>query len=119
MKFSADQHLAIAQHLRRVARTLPPDDPKQSGLRLRARSFLARGKVARDEGWPSCPVGAACSLTHDEAQLFTSADRETWRRVYVPYLTALEIASLRQQAKETSAYFQKAFAHLRSKSGSA
>jgi hypothetical protein len=113
MKFSADQHLAIAQHLRRSAHALPPDDPRRATLRSRALSFLSRGRNARDKDWPSCPVGAACALTQDEARLFITADRETWRRIYAPYLTATERAALKREAKENSAFCLKAFAHLR------
>ncbi len=114
MRFSADQHLAIAQHLRRVANSLVSGDARRAVLRSRTRSFLARGKIARDEDWPSCPVAAACALTPEESELFVGADRKTWQRVYVPYLTATELASLRRRVKEDSAFFRSAFAHLRS-----
>lgn len=113
MKFSADQHLAIAQQLRRVSLWLEAADPRRSELGGRARWFIRQGKVARDEDWPSCSVGAACALTEDEAKLFVGADMETWRRVYCPYLTDSEKQSLRQEAKEASAYYRNAFAHLR------
>jgi hypothetical protein len=113
MKFSADQHLAIAEHLRCAARMLPPDDSRRVALRSRARTFLAHGKIARNEDWPSDPVGAVCALTQDEAELFLSADCETWRRVYTPYLTATEREALRRNAKETVEHSRKAFAHLR------
>jgi hypothetical protein len=113
MKFSADQHLAIARRLREAAYHLPPDDPRRVALRSRVQLFLARGKLARDEDWPSDPVGAACALTREEADLFVGADRETWRRVYVPYLTPTEQESLLREAKETAEFCRKAFPHLR------
>src|SRR5262245_22981870 len=109
MKFSADQHLAIAQHLRIVALGLACDDPKRRAFRARARSFLQRGKIARDEDWPSCPVAAACALTSEESNLFAGAAHTIWQRVYAPNLTTTELTVLRREAREIAEFARRLF----------
>lgn len=111
---SADQHLAVALHLRRQAHDLPASDPRRAETRARARSFLALARRARDEDWPSSIITPLVMLTEDEiASLRT--DRHMSQRVFAPRLTPTEIARLRQRAKERSAYYRAYFANLKPK----
>lgn len=114
-KFSADQHLAMAQHHLRLRRRLPKNDDVMRPYHLiYAKWFLARGRRAQMYDWSSSAIAPFSVLTEEEIESL-HADPDLWRRVWMPTLTIPEKQSLRDEARESGAYFSKAFAHLRPK----
>jgi hypothetical protein len=110
-KMSFDQHAAMAVHLRRKMHGMAAEDPLRSAVRVRAKSFLALARTARDDDWPSSATAPFYVLTQDEAASAWT-DRGTRQRVFFPRLTATEIARLRQKAKDTSAFARTLYPHL-------
>jgi hypothetical protein len=96
-KLSVDQCLAISEHLRARSQT------------ARGDFFRQLADTAAREDWPSSCDAPYHLLTEQEHKSICKAGGDTWQRIFVPSLTATELASLLRENKEDSEFAYREF----------
>lgn len=99
LRLSADQYRAIAEFL-----------AASDAMVQRAKYFAELARTAELYDWPSSATAPFRVLTEEESNAIWNGPFALRQRVFAPTLTKTEREALRQHAKETIAYAQKAFA---------
>jgi hypothetical protein len=102
LRLSADQYRAIAEGL-----SAKPE------MAERARWFAGMVETAERLNWPCSATAPHLVLTPQEIDALSNAPFWTRQRVFAPYLTKTELASLKQHAKEMHDLGQMGFADYR------
>jgi hypothetical protein len=99
LSLSADQCRTIAEHLLASAETA-----------ARGRWFAELAETAEREDWPSSCTAPFHLLTKEESGAIWNGQSALRQRVFAPFLTETERATLRRDARETAEYARMAFA---------
>jgi hypothetical protein len=94
-RLSADQCRAISGHL------------SAHGDVARSDWFKELAAIAAQEDWPSSATAPFELLTEQESASIWNGDPGARQRVFAPYLTQTELATMRRQDQEASEYMRK------------